>query len=129
MSTNTQAVIDGYIECAFWASTDDDDTPLDQDHDVDSLNFASLALIQLEVERFLADNPDDCEEFAATYRPVGGYDPWECLGHDLWLTRNHHGAGFWDRGLGDLGDRLTDAAHALGEVHLYVGDDGQIYHE
>lgn len=24
--------------------------------------------------------------------------------------------------------RLTEAAHAFGEVNLYVGDDGRIYH-
>jgi hypothetical protein len=29
------------------------------------------------------------------------------LGHDLWLTAAGHGAGFWDRGLGAAGARLT----------------------
>src|SRR5215213_9921810 len=48
-------------------------------------------------------------------------------GHDFWLTRNRHGAGFWDRGLGDLSNRLSDASKVYGEVDLYVGDDGQIY--
>lgn len=39
------------------------------------------------------------------------------FGHDLWLTRRHHGAGFWDRNElpSALGDALTDAAHAMGE--------------
>lgn len=36
-------------------------------------------------------------------------------GHDFWLTRGGHGTGFWDRGLGELGDRLSDAAQAYGE--------------
>jgi hypothetical protein len=31
-------------------------------------------------------------------------------GHDFILTANHHGAGFWDRGLGARGDRLTKAS-------------------
>ena len=44
-------------------------------------------------------------------------------GHDFALTRNHHGAGFWDRGYGDVGDRLTDAAQAYGE-HSVLTDDG-----
>lgn len=35
-------------------------------------------------------------------------------GHDLWLTRSGHGTGFWDRGLGELGDRLTEAAKSYG---------------
>ena len=34
-----------------------------------------------------------------------------------------------DRGLGELGERLTDAAHVYGEVCLYVGDDGLVYQE
>lgn len=36
-------------------------------------------------------------------------------GHDLILTANGHGAGFWDRGLGEAGDRLTQAAKTEGE--------------
>lgn len=48
-------------------------------------------------------------------------------GIDFWLTRNGHGAGFWDRGLGDVGTRLTCAAHNYGSVDLYAGDDGLIY--
>lgn len=51
-------------------------------------------------------------------------------GHDFWLTRNHHGTGFWDRGHPDeLGDRLTAAAEKFGDFSLYVGDDGQVYGE
>lgn len=48
-----------------------------------------------------------------------GYDhsqgyPESYAGHDLWLTRSGHGAGYWDRGLGELGDRLTEAAKSYG---------------
>lgn len=51
---------------------------------------------------------------------------YEQIGHDFILTRNRHGAGFWDRGLGERGDRLTDAAHAYGEIDAYLADDGTI---
>lgn len=44
----------------------------------------------------------------------------EQCGHDFILTRNGHGAGFWDRGYGAAGDRLTSAAKAYGEVHATV---------
>lgn len=54
------------------------------------------------------------------------YTP-ERAGHDLWLTRNGHGVGFWDRGLGEVGDRLTEAAEALGNCDAYVGDDWLLY--
>ena len=50
-------------------------------------------------------------------------------GHDFWLTRNGHGAGFWD---GDwqhtpYADMLTQLAKAYGEVETYLADDGAIY--
>lgn len=44
--------------------------------------------------------------------PLDGIESY--AGHDFWLTRVGHGAGFWDRGLGDLGERLTDASKAYG---------------
>lgn len=57
------------------------------------------------------------------YLEVRGAD---MIGHDLWLTRNRHGAGFWDRGLGALGDRLSDAARLLGEATSYVDASGTV---
>lgn len=41
------------------------------------------------------------------------------MGHDFSLTRNHHGAGFWDRGYGELGDWLTRCAQSFGSASLY----------
>ena len=48
----------------------------------------------------------------------------------LWSSSgtDQHGAGFWDRGLGDLGDRLTMLAQTYEESDPYVGDDGKIYY-
>jgi hypothetical protein len=43
----------------------------------------------------------------------------EQLGHDFSLTRNHHGAGFWDRGYGELGQWLTRWAESFGSASLY----------
>lgn len=59
----------------------------------------------------------------------GRYTDEELAGHDFWLTRNGHGAGFWDRSELDkpTQGRLTKAAHAFGNSDLYVGDDGRIY--
>lgn len=53
----------------------------------------------------------------------------EQLGHDLWLTRNGHGAGFWDRDFGTEESRsaLTAASKTMGERGIYLGDDGLIY--
>jgi|SRR5690606_6803360 len=49
---------------------------------------------------------------------------WERFGHDLALTRNHHGAGFWDRGLlRGAGELLINWAESLGELHIFHGSD------
>lgn len=47
---------------------------------------------------------------------------YEQLGHDIWLTRNRHGAGFFDHSY-DNEKALEDAAQALKEVDLYINDD------
>jgi hypothetical protein len=55
---------------------------------------------------------------------------WRSIGHDIWLTRNRHGAGFWDRkeyAENGLGERLTKAAASLGDCEVYCGDDGLLY--
>ncbi|UCV26747.1 hypothetical protein [Ferribacterium limneticum] len=53
----------------------------------------------------------------------------EQLGHDFWLTRNGHGAGFWDRDFGDEHSRkaLTELSKVFGETDIYKGDDGLLY--
>lgn len=52
-------------------------------------------------------------------------------GHDFWLTRNGHGAGFWDRGLPHgLGDALSALCGRGTEWpgrDAYIGDDGKVY--
>jgi len=78
-------------------------------------------------EGTLTEMRSDCESFAeGNILDLAGMDPGQA-GHDFWLTRNGHGAGFWDRGLGEKGDRLSDAAHVWGEVNLYADADGAIH--
>jgi hypothetical protein len=45
-------------------------------------------------------------------------------GHDLWLTQARHGAGFWDRGYGETGDKLTEAAHLFGPYDCLISEEG-----
>jgi hypothetical protein len=91
-----------YLETALWSSTDEDGRPLDDQFDVS--DFAPEAIRQAE---------KDCLDFLST-NDVGDLDEGD-VGHNFWLTRNHHGAGFWDRGLGALGyaDDLVSHAAAL----------------
>lgn len=53
---------------------------------------------------------------------------WEHAGHDFWMTLAGHGVGFWDRGLGTLGDDLTSACEPFEhKIEPYIGDDGLIH--
>lgn len=58
-----------------------------------------------------------------THADCGAVLPWcAAMGHDLWLTRQHHGTGFWDRDelkANGLGDKLTEVAHAMGEAEYW----------
>lgn len=115
-------VFEAYVACALWSTNDESDEaggfPMDQSYTRDDMDPTLLESMR-----------SDCEAFCEAQRVdlVGSGLNDDRIGIDFWLTRNHHGAGFWDRDLGDVGDRLTDAAHAYREVWLYVGDDGKIY--
>ncbi len=116
-TTTTETVLDAYIECALWASTGEDDEPLDALYSRDDLDDSAVASMREDIADFLDSLKDiDVTEISDSQ-----------MGHDFWLTRNRHGAGFWDRGLGSLGNDLTKRAHAYGSSDLYVGDDGQIH--
>lgn len=123
MNLTTAELSAAYIECALWSSTDDNDTPLDRNYTSADIAEESLAQMHETCETFLAEQGD---EIAAW--PGPHYAAIIQAGHDLWLTQNRHGAGFWD---GDwpepAASRLTEAAHKLGGCSLYVGDDGLLY--
>lgn len=49
----------------------------------------------------------------------------DVIGHNLYLTQQRHGTGFWDSELDDETARFaTGLAHALGEVNLSFNEDG-----
>ena len=110
-----------YIECALWSTTDQSDErggePLDANYHSDDLSPLALATILNDCARFQHVNADD----------LADADPAQA-GHDFWLNRNGHGAGFWD---GDWPEpqasRLDLSSKSFGECDLYVGDDGKLY--
>lgn len=122
-----KSFLDGYIVCALWSSSDTDDEKggdsLYGKYDATDLAIDTLAEMTADCERFAAENAEDLASAIAAY---GKEDSAGYAGHDFWLTRNGHGAGFWDGDLPEeLGERLTKAAEAFGEVNLYV-EDGKI---
>lgn len=106
------ASLPDYLKCAAWSSTDLDGESLDSFQFSDNAEKEMAKDLQNFVDLVNQEIPDlemDAEQFA----------------HDFWLTRNGHGAGFWDRGLGDLGDKLTKLAKTFGECDLYLHDSTQ----
>lgn len=106
------------LECALWSSCDwDSQVPLDEDYDIEDFNADTLA-------ELVQDCKDFQEHYAETWRAIGMSD--SQAGHDFWLTRNGHGTGFWDRGLGEVGEQLSEACKPYGSVDLYACD-GEVY--
>jgi hypothetical protein len=118
--------LSGFITCALWSSTDNADEsggePLDKNYDRGDVAPQTMANLEADCRQFL--NAAKLLLAAATsIRPYSA----EQAGHDFWLSRNGHGAGFWDRGLSRVGDALHDLAKAYGPVDLTVGDDGKVW--
>ena len=114
----TNQIVSAYINAALWSSTDENDKPLDSIYSINDISPKTLKTMRM-----------DCEEFtrkAWNLIVEADISP-STVGHDFWLTRNGHGAGFWDRGLGDIGDKLTTLCKEFPNVDLYVGDDNLIY--
>ncbi len=111
-----------YLECALWSSTDNSGDSggksLDKNYNENSFPREVLEKLYGDCEDFRAANKELLEEY---YKEHGIAQ----AGHDFWLSRNGHGAGFFDRGKGYRA--LQDAARVYGTVDIYVGDDGLLY--
>ncbi len=105
-----------YIEAAIWSSSDEHGEPLDSSYSTEDMDASTIQKMEDDAFEFLKQN-------------------WELVqlnlivaGHDFWLTRNHHGAGFWDGDWpGRAGEILTKNSDAFGSYELYVGDDNKVY--
>lgn len=86
-----------YLDCALWAC---------------GIDAALDADIPPEL---VAEAIEDCKAFQeANAADLAGADL-ERSGHDFYLTRERHGAGYWDGDYhDDVGRRLTEAAHTYG---------------
>ena len=121
----------GYIECAFWSSMDESTPeggePLDRNYGPADLAPEALAKMVADCQKFQADNQADLDTYPMSIREISETQ----AGHDFWLTRNRHGAGFRDRDClsTEVGARLTEASRRYRECNLVVGDSGLIYCE
>jgi len=122
-----------YVTAALWSSNDDNDFPLDQNYDISDIAPTTRAAMLIDCAKFYHAHAHSIHcNGAPQARDVSGLSMRACeasqAGHDFWLTRCGHGAGFWD---GDWPEpaatALTAASEAFGNVDLYIGDNGRIY--
>lgn len=130
MSIDLDQTVAAYLECALWAECcrgtathdgcrgEDCDTALE---DIDAeVSADAVRQATEDVSGFLSVATEDRPDV------FDGMDPAQ-IGHDFYLTRNGYGAGFWDRGLGEVGDYLTHWSKTFGSADFYVGSDELIH--
>ena len=97
-------MIDHYYDTLTWSQTGD------------TLFYIEPTDWEGDVVEFFIENA----ELLTTTEPWAN-DPGQA-GHDFALTRNGHGAGFWDHGAGGAGDALTESAESFGEFNIEITD-------
>jgi hypothetical protein len=107
--------LNNYLYMALW--TDE----LDGEYDVSDISPESLEKAKADIDSFIYRARKVAPEELEKYFNVSDDEP--SLGGNIWLSRNGHGAGFFDQN----NDKLQDIAIEMGEVDIYVGDDNLIY--
>jgi hypothetical protein len=120
--TDMDNIVKHLIVALLWSSTDDSDIPLDSNYGAEDIAPEALATIKEQTQCFCESEYKNLQAFMRLYH----YGT-EQIGHDLWLTSQGHGAGFWDRGNNPVTASLTIAAKVAHFGDPYIGDDGKIH--
>lgn len=121
--------VNGAVKTVLWTGTyskgpDSDletlDEAVDGVYDDDVLKAQIIAANQEEWEAFFTEE----EDALRALNPDFGQH-----GHDFVLTTGDHGAGFWDRGYGDEGKRLSEICEGYRSSHAFYGDPDNLQYE
>lgn len=129
--TGEEKFLKGYILAALDLMEDEEDDPDAEEKNtrnvtVDDIAPSTLKAIKADCDKFFNENKDDVTDDDKILRRSDSVE--ESAGHDFFLTRHGHGAGFWDGDWEkDTGERLTEASKQFRESDWYVGDDGKVY--
>lgn len=116
LEVGREAFMRGYVEAILWVDT----LVNGEGRDV-TYWYDSPGLWWQDTPVDLADAETFWDRFAYVILSLD-YGP-NMAGRDFALTRNGHGAGFWDRGLGEIGDLLSDESRAYGSHSVYISVD------
>ena len=146
-------ILKGYIDCALWTEeerlkqenetySEDEDEDYNDMSEIDKIVNVQLKLDSKSFDNFTSEDIDVNSKIEA-YNDIKKFiqssgdnaieeaiseNGLDRLGMDIWLTRNRHGAGFFDRGYKNQ-TILEKSALDLGEKYLVIGDDGLLYFE
>ena len=118
---NMNLIVVSFLETLLWSEHSSEDKSKDfTDLGIEDFSYEALYEAQRCVIDFISD-----ERIAPVLHTIEYEAPSNMImvGHDLALTMNRHGAGFWDRGFGKIGELLTEVAQDLGEIHLYIHEN------
>lgn len=112
--------IAGYVEALLWSSV--------VELDGETVNADQFILSTAGADKCRADCLAFCNANGPFISRAAGIYGASQVGHDFALTRNGHGAGYWDREElpQDLRDILTSAAQLAGTVDLWLNDAGEV---
>lgn len=114
--TFSDGMLRGAAECVQWQASDlsDEGNGYPITDGGDEHTEAVEEIIREDVLDFLRLALQECPAAFQCDRYTGASGG-DMFGHDFILSANHHGTGFWDRGLGDIGDKLHElAGHSYG---------------
>lgn len=122
--TELARIVKSQLDSLLWSSADGAGENLDEFYTGDDATSELRAHLWDELSPLMEGTMSiELHDALTAYKERFGEDTPSQFGHDLALTRNGHGAGFWDRGLGVAGDVLTAWAESLGELNLFHGED------
>lgn len=106
-------VVHSYLHAALWTSE------LDSEYDIPDIDDDSISKAVEDCRKFTEASGDllnnlDLDE--------------DQIGRDFWLSRNSFGSGFYDRNLGDIGDKLYALSKTFNEKSVFE-EDGKIFLE
>ena len=108
---NQEEVLTSYLETLLWSEFIDENTIYD-------FCDESKQKAKLEIALFM----EEINKSKKAIKEANRYTA-ESLGHNFLLSRNHHGAGFFD----ENNDTLQSLSNKFAECNAYVGDDNKIY--
>lgn len=124
---NRHAYLNGYVDevVRVNAMRYDRDGELEPFHaDRDTLTLRAAAELVREAESFRKAQYAHLAAAVSELQPRSVGNVWAEMGACFALSSSGHGAGFFDAGLGELGDTLQAAARVYGGQDLVRNDDG-----